>query len=246
MKKEEHMIRHQTLAVFGFVVLGSFVSMRVSAQDSPVDRALSAARQVDGTSNVSIEILENDQSGEYDCHGRNARVMGNGNNVSFRNCCTVSVPENEHTVNVYDARLIKVYGSSNTFYWAGDKKPETTILGSHNQIRQITERRQPQEGGGSPARDIKTGPPIVIDQVTQRSYDMDCDGRDVNIKIAGVSVVLHGDCGTILIEGAANRVTFDRAQRLQVTGTDNTVRWLQRPTTVSNSGLYNSLGAQSK
>lgn len=238
-------MRHQTLAIFGFVVLGSFVSMRVSAQDSPIDRALSAARQADGTPNVSIEILENDQSGEYDCHGRNARVMGNENNVSFRNCGTVSVPGNQNTVNVYNAHLIKVYGSSNTVYWAGDKKPETTIFGSHNQISQITERRQPQEGGGSAARGIEPGPPIVIDQVTQRSYDMDCDGRDVDVKVAGVSVVLHGDCGTILIQGAANRVTFDRAQRLEVQGTGNTVRWLQRPTTVSNSGLNNSLGSQS-
>jgi hypothetical protein len=244
MKKEEHMMRHQTLAIFGFVVLGSFVSMRVSAQDSPIDRALSAARQADGTPNVSIEILENDQSGEYDCHGRNARVMGNDNNVSFRNCGIVSVPANQNTVHVYNARSIKVYGSSNTIYWAGDKKPETTIFGSHNQINQITERDEPQEGGGSAAH-VETGPPIVIDQVTQRSYEMDCDGRDVDIKIAGVSVVLHGDCGTILVQGAANRVTFDRAQRLEVQGTGNTVRWLQRPTKVSNSGLENSLGPQS-
>jgi hypothetical protein len=200
-------MRYQTLTAFGLSVLGFLTCARAVAQQSPIDQALAAARQVDGTTNVQVEILQNDQNGDYDCHGRNARVMGNGNRILFHNCDTVSVPGNQNTVNVYSAELIKVYGSSNTIRWAGDKKPETTIFGSRNRISQIAENQSSNQGASSPS--TRTGgPPIVIDQSTQSRYEMDCDGRDVKVQAADISVVLHGECGAIYIQGADDQVRF--------------------------------------
>lgn len=238
-------MRHRTPSILGAWILGSWVCTQGLAQDSALDRALGAVRQTDGTANVEVEILQNDESGEYDCHGRNARVIGNSNNVSFRNCGTVSVPGNKNTVNVYNAELIKVYGTSNIIHWTGDKKPQTKVLGSANRVSQLSESQPPpKESGASAAGSRAIRPAIVIDQSTQLNYEMDCEGRDVQVQAGGVSVMLHGGCGAISVQGTMDQVTFDRARRLQVTGIRNTVRWAQRPTTVSNSGSDNSLGPQ--
>lgn len=235
-------MRYLTLSELSLYALGLLFCMGAPAQDNPVDRALNTARQAEGTPNVAVEILQNDEHGDYDCHGRNARVMGNHNSLSFHNCGIVSVPGNQNTVNVYGAQTLKVWGTANFVNWAGETKPEITVLGSRNKVSQIPDEQPPREADANTGK--LTGATIVIDQATPSSYEMNCEGRDVKIQAGNVSVVLHGKCGAIYVQGAMDQVQFDRAAQLKVTGTRNTIRWAQRPASISSTGVQNSLGPQ--
>ncbi len=236
----------RSLIVMGITLLILTVSLEpwATAQDSPIDQALRMARQVDGVTDVGVEIVENGRRGQYDCHGRNARVMGNSNVVSFQNCGTVSVPGNDNTVAVNGAQLLKIYGNSNRISWSGRQKPQINNPGSKNTIMQAPlEASTPAPSRSSRGRS-SGGSAIIIDQSTPRSYEMNCDGRDVQVSAGSVSVLLHGECGTIRVDGAMNKVSFDSARRLSVTGTGNSVRWANRPVSVNDNGTGNSLASQ--
>ena len=238
----ERLIRGLILAASALLLARSGTEARAQ---SSLDQMLAQARQMDGTSDVKVEILENGRHASYDCHGHNARLMGNRNVVSFHNCNTVSVPGNHNTVTVMGARTIKTYGNSNQVTWSGDEQPQIDNPGTANEI-------QRGAGPASPvANTIPTprrAPPpsgrILIDQSTQRDYDMACNGRDVQVSAGIVNVMLHGSCGRVLVDGAMDQVTFDEASSLSVTGSNNRIHWGKRPASVSNNGTANTVGSR--
>ena len=68
-------------------------------------------------------------------------------------------------------------------------------------------------------------------------------GQNVHIEGAGNVATLEGDCGTLTIEGAGNRVRAQRLRAMDVQGANNEVLWSAKeaPKVLRNEGAGNRL-----
>jgi len=69
-----------------------------------------------------------------------------------------------------------------------------------------------------------------------------CTKND-DISISGIDedVTVTGECGSVAVSGSTNKVTIDATARIQVSGSENTVRWRRelggKPPKIQKSGV---------
>jgi hypothetical protein len=75
----------------------------------------------------------------HDCKGSAASVTGDNNQLTFRNCVSISVTGDDNTIDAGTAQGINVTGDRNTITWqprAGGGKPSISNTGDGNVIKQ--------------------------------------------------------------------------------------------------------------
>jgi hypothetical protein len=60
-----------------------------------------------------------------------------------------------------------------------------------------------------------------------QNTEVDCDGGSVRIEGASNTLVIHGPCTSLIVEGADNRILIDLAAQssIVIEGASNKVRW---------------------
>lgn len=176
---------------------------------------------------ASLSILDNGVSRTIDCAGREIVVSGNRADLELTgDCPSVVVNGNRNQVSIAKAVRVRVLGNENEVSWSAGA-PRVSDLGRANSVVGAEE-------GASAEDHVINGSGLV--------KTVDCTGASLTVNGASNVLDVKGPCKTITVTGAMNRVTFQSAERVVVSGASNEVRWPKsaRPKVVE-TGLANDL-----
>ena len=76
--------------------------------------------------------------------------------------------------------------------------------------------------------------------------ELDCEGGAVDINGANNTLIVHGSCTRLTLQGAGNRITIDLAKiaSISITGANNDIRWKGAATTkpkITSVGIGNKI-----
>lgn len=89
-------------------------------------------------SRVAVDLSSDDNNGDYDCKGGAARIGGDHNKVTLRNCRTVSIGGSENMVVTVRPGAVEVLGNNNVVDWFGPGKPAISNSGAANSVIHLT------------------------------------------------------------------------------------------------------------
>jgi hypothetical protein len=185
-----------------------------------------------------VSVSQNGATGTRDCAGGDARIDGNSNNLSLKNCATVIVAGNSNDIDAGAATALSVSGNDNHVTWGG-ARPRINDVGSRNVIKPSAGR---VEGPNSNAKvkvgsdtvgvdaggaHVTMGPGGISINDPSGQVDMDAGGVSVNGAISRVSVTTSGihrtyDCKGqhASVSGDRNVLTFRNCTAVNVSGDD--------------------------
>lgn len=159
------------------------------------------------------------------CEGQNVTLSGNDNRLELTGLCPrVILNGSDNVVNVESVQEITLRGSNNQITWFAAGAGETPLV-----TEQGTDNQVIAGNGGAPAQSGSSGDVAADDRLVFDSlggtYTVACEGRDVDVTGAGVTLTLTGECGTVNVIGATNTITVEAVEAVEATGAGNTVRW---------------------
>jgi len=101
--------------------------------------SVSIVAEGDPDDHADIVVDEGDLKRTYDCHGGSATVNGGGNDLTFRNCQTITINGAENTVDAGAVRRLLIHGTDNKVTWAAGtdgSRPSISNRGESNVVRQ--------------------------------------------------------------------------------------------------------------
>ena len=198
----------------------------------------------------ALVMQQNNQTGTRDCAGGDARIDGNSNTLTLRNCTKVTVAGNSNEINAGTAAALSLLGNDNHVSWGG-QRPRISDVGSRNVVVRAG------TAGGKAAADSAGHADAGAARVKVGTDDVavDAGGARVTVGPGGVSVNNGGgtvdvDAGGVSVGGAGAQIavtlngqhrTYDcKGGGASVSG-DRNVLTLRNCTTVNVSGDENEI-----